>query len=151
MSKDDLKKLEGELATHKEHIEQERESVAVESKQVEAASDQARQTIEELTAQRRELESGLSRVVLTNIRRLEDRRQGLFLSRAAEATCQSCFVRVRPQVFQEIKLATAVHSCGNCRRYLFFEPGILVAMGELAADSAAQSEGGIEAVNRGAV
>ncbi len=148
---EEIEKLQGELETHKEHIEQERAAVAEETKQVEVASNQARQTIEELTAQRLEVEKGLPVVVLSNIRRLEARRQGVFLSRVVDGTCQSCFVRVRPQVFQEIKVAAAVHACGNCRRYLFFEPSIRAATADPATDPPSQPEDGIETVNSGAV
>jgi len=156
---EEIEKLAGELATHKEHIAQEREAVAAEIKSVEGASNEARETIEELTAQRREFEQGLSRSLLASVRRLEEKRRGVFLSRALDGTCQSCFVRVRPQVFQEIKLATAVHSCSNCRRYLFFEPGITAALAEtgsapteqLPAEAPAPADAGVEAVNGGAV
>jgi len=157
---EEIEKIKGELATHEEHIAQERKAVAVEIKNVEDASKESRETIEELTTQRRELEDGLPRVLLASVRRLEDRRRGVFLSRALDGTCQSCYVRVRPQVFQEIKLATAVHSCGNCRRYLFFEPGITAAMAEETGGTPAEpppsetptaAEGGVEAVNGGAV
>ena len=146
---EEIEKLKDELATHEEHIAQERETVAVESKSVEVASNEARETIEKLTVQRRELENGLPPSLLASVRRLEDRRRGVFLSRVQDATCQSCFVRVRPQVFQEIKMATAVHSCGNCRRYLFFEPGIKAAMAEAGSEVVEQPP--IEAVNGGAV
>jgi predicted nucleic acid-binding Zn-ribbon protein len=156
---EEIEKLKGELATHEEHIAQERETVAADTKTVENASSEAKDTIETLTGERRELEIGLSLSLLASVRRLEDRRRGVFLSRALDGTCQSCFVRVRPQVFQEIKLATAVHSCGNCRRYLFYEPGIKAAMGETgsapaerpAAETPAPADGGVEAVNGGAV
>ena len=153
---EEIDKLKGELATHEEHIVKERETVAVETKSVEEASNEARGTIDELTGQRRELETGLSSALRASVQRLEQRRQGVFLSRAEQGTCQSCFVRVRPQVFQEIKTSAAVHACSNCRRYLFFEPGIKAAMtsdpvGEQTpAESAPPSEG-IEAVNGGAV
>ena len=150
---EEIEKLKGELATHEEHIAKEREVVEVETKNVEQASDEARATIETLTVQRRELEIGLPVPLLASVRRLQDRRRGVFLSRAVDGTCQSCYVRVRPQVFQEIKLAVAVHSCGNCRRYLFFEPGITAAMAETGSAPAETpaADGGIEAVNGGAV
>lgn len=148
---EEIEKISGEMATHEEHIAMERIAVAQDSKVVEAASNEARQTIERLTEKRREYEVGLSRAMLASMRRLEARRQGVFLSRASEGTCQSCFVRIRPQVFQEIKLASAVHSCGNCRRFLVFESGIREAMAGPVADVPGLVDGGIEAVNGGAV
>ena len=56
--------------------------------------------------------------------RLEPNRQGLFLTQADDGVCQSCFVRVRPQGFQEIKLAIKIHSCGNCKRLLYHQPSL---------------------------
>ena len=156
---EEIEKLKGELATHEAHIAKEREAVAVETKNVEDASNEARATIKTLAVQRHELETGLPPVLLASVRRIEEKRRGVFLSRALDGTCQTCYVRVRPQVFQEIKLATAVHSCENCRRFLFFEPGITAARVEAGTAAAekpvteppAVADGGVEAVNGGAV
>ena len=56
---------------------------------------------------------------------MERGRSGIFLSKAVDGTCQSCYVRVRPQVFQEIRTAAKVHACGNCRRFLYHEPTLI--------------------------
>ena len=128
---EEIEKIKGELSTHEEHIAQEREAVATDSKTVEDAASVARETIEQRTAERGRLEDGLPRAMLASVRRIEERRHGVFLSRAQDGTCQSCFVRVRPQVFQEIKLGTAVHFCGNCRRFLYFEPGVRASIAEI--------------------
>ena len=73
--------------------------------------------------------------------------------RMANGTCMSCFVRVRPQMFQEVKLASAVHNCGNCRRFLYYEPSLkkaeAPAEGEVTESGSAASEA--QAVNGGAV
>ncbi len=156
---EEIEKLTGELATHEEHIKQEREAVDIETKNVEQASAEARQSIEKLRAERGNLESGLPRGLLANVRRLEATRRGVFLSQATDGTCQTCYVRLRPQVYQEIKMAAAVHTCGNCRRFLFYEPGISAALAgagasevePAASEAPAAAEGGVEAVNGGAV
>jgi predicted nucleic acid-binding Zn-ribbon protein len=149
---EEIEKLKGELATHEEHIAQERVTVAAETERVAQASAEAERTIEELTAKRRDLERGLPASLRASVRRLEHKRHGVFLSRALEGTCQSCYVRVRPQVFQEIKASAAVHSCSNCRRYLFFEPGIKDAMtADHAKSESTRPTDGIEAANGGAI
>ena len=65
----------------------------------------------------------------------------------------SCFVRVRPQMFQEIKLATAVHACSNCRRFLYYESSLEPAgkPSPGGETSAATDKPNVEAVNGGAV
>jgi predicted nucleic acid-binding Zn-ribbon protein len=68
------------------------------------------------------IEKDLSRSMLASIQRLEAGRQGEFMANAEDGTCQACYVRVRPQGFQEVKLATKIHFCGNCKRVLYHQP-----------------------------
>jgi len=128
---EEIEKLTGELATHEEHIQTERIAVETERTQVEADVAEARKTIEALRADRREVEEGLPGQLLGAVARLEDRRAGIFLSRAENSSCQACFVRVRPQVFQEIKAAVGVHKCGNCKRFLYHEPTLKPALDKM--------------------
>ena len=70
--------------------------------------------------------------------------------------CQSCFVRVRPQGFQEIKLAIKVHTCSNCKRLLYHEPSLnrMTAMSESKSENGNPGGPGtdtVEAVDGGAV
>ena len=71
------------------------------------------------------------------IRRLEASRQGVFLAKSDNGTCMSCFVRVRPQVFQEVKTASAVHTCDSCRRFLYYEPALKPAADAAPAEAPA--------------
>jgi predicted nucleic acid-binding Zn-ribbon protein len=119
---EEIDKLKGELAEHEEHIQAEREAVASERAQVQADEAAAKATIESLRADRRNVEKGMPAQLLEAVARLEDRRSGIFLSQVDDNGCQMCFVRIRPQVFQEIKAATGVHKCGNCKRFLYHEP-----------------------------
>jgi predicted nucleic acid-binding Zn-ribbon protein len=141
---EEIEKLKGELETHEQHIAAERESVAKERAAVEADAKEAQAQIDRLKQERAAVEAGLPRDVRSAIRRLEPRRQGIFLAMAESGTCQSCYVRVRPQVFQEIKAAVAVHSCESCKRFLY-HPSL-----KESASGVATSDG-IEAANGGAV
>ena len=53
---------------------------------------------------------------------LEEGRHGIFLTKTDNGTCLSCFVRIRPQAFQEVRAMSAVHTCSNCRRFMYYEP-----------------------------
>ena len=150
-----IERLKGELVTHEEHIKLERVAVAKERAEVEAEAKMSQTRTEGLTTERNSIESELPRNVLSNMRLLESRRQGVFLSKADGGTCMSCFVRIRPQMFQEIKLATAVHACGNCRRYLYYEPGLKPPSETAAAqdrhdDAEQPGSAGMKAVDGGA-
>jgi predicted nucleic acid-binding Zn-ribbon protein len=141
---EEIEKLKGELETHEKHIAAEREAVAKERAEVEAGAAEAQAQIDQRQQERSDVEAGLPRDVLAAVRRLEPRRQGIFLARAESGTCQSCFVRVRPQVFQEIKTAVAVHSCESCKRFLY-HPSLKKEASEVSAGE------GLETANGGAV
>ena len=153
---EEIESVKEELATHADHIKAERKLVGEDRAEVEAASQNARRSLVQLEQERGSVESELPRNLVNTVRRLEAGRQGQFLSKAEDGICQSCFVRVRPQGFQEIKLALKIHFCSNCKRLLYHEP----SLNRLAA--AAKAEGGsgdsgepnpdqIEAVDGGAV
>jgi predicted nucleic acid-binding Zn-ribbon protein len=142
---EEIEKLKDELENHEQHIKAEREAVAKERATVEGAAEEARARIAQRQKEREEVEARLPREVMTVLRRLEPRRQGIFLARAESGTCQSCFVRVRPQVFQEIKTATAVHTCESCKRFLYHR-----SLKESATEQAPTNEG-VETANGGAV
>ena len=46
-------------------------------------------------------------------------RGGIAMAAAAEERCQVCMVRIRPQVFHELKLGDK-HNCGSCTRILYY-------------------------------
>ncbi len=132
---EEIESVKEELATHADHISAERELVKKECAEVEAASEDARQVIARLETERHLVESELPRNLVATVRRLEAGRQGRFLSNAEDGICQSCFVRVRPQGFQEVKLALKIHYCSNCRRLLVHEP----SLERMAAEAAAKA------------
>ncbi len=132
---EEIESVKEELATHADHIQTERELVERERVEVEAAGAEAREAIVRLEKERSGVESELPRDLVATVRRLEAGRRGQFLSKADDGICQSCFVRVRPQGFQEIKLALKIHFCSNCKRLLYHEPS-------LGRTAAAKAEGG---------
>jgi predicted nucleic acid-binding Zn-ribbon protein len=121
---DELESLRTELDSRNEHIQEERAKVAAEIAAVEHAAPAAAERAAQSESERAAIEAELPRDLVESVRRVEEARQGLFLARAEAQICQSCYVRIRPQVFQEIKLATRIHSCGNCRRFLVYEPAL---------------------------
>jgi hypothetical protein len=121
-SMDEVETLKTDLEARAAHIESERAIVDKERTEIEAAVADSQATIERATARRAELEATLPAPLVGNVRRVEEGRRGVFLVRADREMCSACHVRVRPQVYQEIKQALKLHACGNCKRYLYYEP-----------------------------
>ena len=59
------------------------------------------------------------------------------MARAEECTCQACYVRIRPQAFQEIRQGLRIHTCGNCKRLLFHPPSVEAFAGKAPTEPAA--------------
>lgn len=131
---EELESLTGELKGHEEHIGRERKAVEKETAEIRQAADDAAQRIDALETRRREVESGLPGPLVEGTRALEQNRQGVFLAQVDnDGTCTACFVRVRPQVIQEIRRGAKIHNCGSCKRYLFHEA--ILANGEESSDA----------------
>ncbi len=146
---EEIDTLKGDLDSRTSHIDSEREIVGKERGEVDAEVADAEAVIRERGDERRSLESELPNDLVALVARIEESRQGLFLARADAGVCQACFVRIRPQAFQEIKLAARIHACPNCRRLLYY-PG-LVRNDPESAPSSDHGTTGLEAMNGGTV
>jgi len=149
-SMDEVETLKTDLEARAAHIESERTIVEKERADVEAASADAQVRIERATAERAQIESSLPPALVANVRRVEEGRKGIFLVKVERESCSACHVRLRPQVYQEIRQASKIHVCGSCRRYLYAEAAFAAAPVSTSAPlSGAGTE--VEAVNGGAV
>jgi hypothetical protein len=50
------------------------------------------------------------------------RRQGIAVAEAKDGICTICHVRLRPQVFNEVRRNDAIVQCDSCQRILYFVP-----------------------------
>jgi len=123
-SMDEVETLKGDLEGRAAHIEAERAIVDKERADVESAVTEAQAFVGRASVERSAIEASLPGDLVANVRRVEEARRGLFLVKADREMCSACHVRIRPQVYQEIKQAVRTHICGNCKRYLYFEPAL---------------------------
>jgi predicted nucleic acid-binding Zn-ribbon protein len=149
-SMEEVETLKSDLEARAAHIETERAIVEKEREEVEAAVAEAQARIAHHAAERAQIESKLPPALVANVSRVEEGRKGIFLVRVERESCSACHVRLRPQVYQEIRQASKIHVCGSCRRYLYAE----TAFANTPVSSSPGLNGGgseAEAVNGGAV
>jgi len=133
----DVRAHEDTLLEHMEHAE----TFAVELKAAEAAQkaeqaevareqkllDAERATLEQevsrLTAARAEVVATLSRDVLSLFERVAHGRKGVAVAEARDGLCTVCHVRLRPQMFNEVRRNDGLHQCDSCTRILYYVPG----------------------------
>jgi predicted nucleic acid-binding Zn-ribbon protein len=144
---EEIESLKADLEGRASHIEEERAQVDRERAQVEQEIEQAREVTARCEAERARIEGELPPALVATVRRIEGGRRGIFLVRVERELCQSCHVRVRPQVYQEIKQASRIHTCSNCRRFLYYEP----ALKPKPSETGSRDTSGVEALNGGAL
>ena len=72
-----------------------------------------------LQQQRQAMEGGVAAELLARYRRIADARKGMGLAEAKDELCTACHVRIRPQVYADLRQTDNVHVCDSCSRILY--------------------------------
>jgi uncharacterized protein len=72
-----------------------------------------------LQQQKQAMESVVGAELLARYRRIADARKGMGLAEAKDELCTACHVRIRPQVYADLKQTDNVHVCDSCSRILY--------------------------------
>jgi uncharacterized protein len=108
-----IKKSEGELKAAEKEIAVERAVIETEMVQLQAVIDNT-------TAERGTLVADMDRQVLTIFETTAKGRKGVAVAEAKDGLCTICHVRLRPQVFNEVRKNESIIQCDSCRRILYF-------------------------------
>ena len=110
-----VKRVEGELAAVERDVAAER--VALERELTTLKTDLDRTAVE-----RRHLVDQIDALALAIFEQVARGRKGIAVSEAREGLCMICHVRLRPQVFNDVRLNASIIQCDSCRRILYFVP-----------------------------
>jgi len=66
-----------------------------------------------------EIEKALPKKRLEEFHRLFDRKNGRAVVSAAGGSCSACHVRLRPALYQSVRMSTEVVTCDSCKRILY--------------------------------
>ncbi len=108
-----LKQAEAEMTQTEAEAEAERTAL-----EQELAGRQAE--IDRTTEARTALTAGMDRRRLATFEQVARSRKGLAVAEARDGLCTVCHVRLRPQVFNEIRRNESIIQCESCQRILFF-------------------------------
>ena len=112
-----LEKLIREAASR---LEAEKARVANEVRQLQTLRQADVEERERLEKQRQSDATGLSAGVLEMYERVRRGRRGQAVAEVREDFCTACNVRLRPQLFNEVRGNQAVLTCENCSRILYY-------------------------------
>jgi uncharacterized protein len=114
--------LAGELKAAEAALKEAQGEIASERKAIESERGDLERKLAQQTADRTAVAAQISRPALALFEQLAQHRKGIALSEARAGSCTQCHVRLRPQVFNEVRRMDALIQCDSCSRILFFLP-----------------------------
>jgi predicted nucleic acid-binding Zn-ribbon protein len=112
----DAKQAEAAKAAQKKAVDADKATLAAE-----LAADEKK--LEEKTAARTALVAALEPRLMALFEQVAKVRKGVALSLATrDGLCSICHVRMRPQVFQQVRQNDSVVQCDSCQRILYWVP-----------------------------
>jgi predicted nucleic acid-binding Zn-ribbon protein len=113
---DDVKKAEAEHGAQRKVIEAEKRELASEHAATETS-------LAEATAKRAALVKDLEPRLAALFESVSRVRKGVAIATATrDGLCSVCHVRLRPQVFQQVRANTEIIQCDSCQRILYYVP-----------------------------
>jgi predicted nucleic acid-binding Zn-ribbon protein len=121
---EDIQKMVTQAAAS---LESEKARVASEVRRMNSLRDADVKERDGLQAQRKELVGALSASVLETYERVRKGRKGIAVAEVRDGFCTACNVRLRPQVYNDIRLNETLLACESCSRIMYcVEPPIAV-------------------------
>ena len=113
---DEVKQAETARAAQKKAVDAEKAALATELAAVE-------KTLAETTAARAGVVASVEPRLMSLFEQVAKVRKGVALSMATrDGLCSICHVRMRPQVFQQVRTNDSVVQCDSCQRILYWVP-----------------------------
>jgi len=91
-------------------------------KALETERNHLQRELETLLAGRAAIVANLSSQALMLFERIAHGRKGIAVAEARGGLCTLCHVRLRPQIFNEVRRNDGLHQCDSCTRILYYVP-----------------------------
>jgi uncharacterized protein len=112
--------LQSEIKTAEVRLKEDQQKVNEERKLLEEEIKNDRSALESYLKERKQIETSItSDDLLPRYERVRKARGGIAVAAARNEVCEICKVRIRPQVFQEIRKNDQIIACDACQRILY--------------------------------
>jgi uncharacterized protein len=116
-----VEKLEAQVKERSPEIETKRAEVDRQITELSASVDACREKLDALTAERARLLAALTPGTRATYERVARLKSGLALAEARDYSCLACRMRIRPQVFNDLRKGETIITCESCGRILYFK------------------------------
>jgi predicted nucleic acid-binding Zn-ribbon protein len=111
--------LQQEIKTAEAVLKDDQQKVVQERKALEEENKKDLTALESYIKERKEIQASVSADLIPIYERVRKHRGGIAVAPARDYVCEVCQVRIRPQVFQEIRRNDQIISCDACQRILY--------------------------------
>jgi uncharacterized protein len=116
---ENVESLNAALQQAQVRLREDEATVASERKTLGAANEEDTRTLEAYRRERQELVGEIQEDVLDQYERVRNFRGGIGIAAARNEECVICNVRMRPQIFQEVRRNDTIITCDSCGRILY--------------------------------
>jgi len=106
----------------KKELDAREKEISAKRQELEAFRIQSESEMGQLEGQRSVLRQRLSPELVELYERIATVRHGVAVAPALDQSCQGCHVRLRPQLFNEVKTNLQIIRCESCSRILYYPP-----------------------------
>jgi uncharacterized protein len=110
---------QSDLKAAESQLQQDQQRVHAERKQLEEANKRDLSALDSYLKERKEIEGSVSPDLISRYDRVRKHRGGIGVAPARNEVCEICQVRIRPQVYQEIRRNDQIIACDACQRILY--------------------------------
>jgi predicted nucleic acid-binding Zn-ribbon protein len=110
---------QADLKTAEAQLKDDQQRVHAERSQLEEGNKRDLSALESYLKERKEIEAAVSPDLISRYDRVRKHRGGIGVAAARNEVCEICQVRIRPQVFQEIRKNDQIIACDACQRILY--------------------------------
>ena len=117
-----LDEWEEKLGQVRQKLEEEEKRISAKRQDLEGFVARSQQEITELQQSRALLLEGVPQQLIEQYQKIASARSGTALAVARDQSCQACHVKLRPQLFSDVKTNRFIITCESCNRILYY-PG----------------------------
>src|SRR5262245_2633471 len=110
-----VKKSEADLSAEQKAVEADRKAMSAEHAELNAS-------LAKSAGERAAIVAAIDKHALAIFDLVSRRRNGVALAEARDGICTICHVRLRPQVFNNVRRNDEIIQCDSCQRILYFVP-----------------------------
>ena len=115
----DAESSQGDIKAAETRLKEDQQMVDQERKQLTEQNQHDLSALESYLKERKAIETSISSDLLPRYERVRKARGGIAVAAARNEVCEICQVRIRPQVFQEIRSNDRIITCDACQRILY--------------------------------